>query len=516
MSTSTVLDSKTCSQRLQVEDTPNEPMVRTAGNVPKAPRRVEVVAEDWLEEFTVQARFWLEIHRIRMRVRTIWQIYRDGACDLSAAAITTNTAIDFVRGLHEEFQRSSSAGVNFERKVCLACAILRDKMQGEDYSGTDLEVPCLRPGWLIISEWTREFKNAPKEFVPTVLPNHMRLFSTAEPKTKAIYNDINLASGLIPEYCVLLMKTVKVQAEHGLIAGRREQMEQDQPLFWLAFAIQIFIDVRKVLQRDITRGLEDLCRGASSIRHSIKKVLDFERETNGTPITNFTDKSLKDVVEIMDRFTLNDFVGRFRKRMQADPDADQHIEDFYLLRRDPIWCGLLLYKFRMIAHEGSLCRANSFSSILAVAHLYNAQKQAGLLDSEWTDMEHIMATHGTDLFVGSLPVVKESGKNLLLALGLSPTAFARARRPGSDIPVRKPRQLQRVAPLTWLFKARYCDNDGRTGLEPGHVVDAMRKAATGHEKGLNNRLSSQEFRVEEVLCSLFAVLNAETWLFTFD
>ncbi|CEJ92114.1 hypothetical protein VHEMI07787 [[Torrubiella] hemipterigena] len=503
--------------QLQVEDTPDESMGRAADDVPSAPRRVEVVANpasDLLEEFTVQALFWLDIHRIRMRVRNIWQIYKAGACDLSAAAITTNTAIDFVRGLHEDFQRSSSADVNFERKICLACAMLRDQMEGEDYSGTDLEVPCVMSGWLIILLWTKDFKNDPKEFVPTVHPNHVGLFSTAKVNTKTMDDDVGLAFGLIPEYCVLLQKTSKVQAEHGLIAGLRGQMEQDRPLFWLAFAVQIFIDVRKVLQRDITRGFEDLCRGASSIRHSIKKVLDFERETNGTPITDPTDKPLGEVLEVMDRFTINDHVGRLRKEMQADPDADQHIEDFYLLRRDPIWCGLLLYNFRMIAQEGSFCRANSFLSILAVAHLYNAQKQVGLLDSEWTNMEHILAIHSKDLFVGNLPVLKESGKNLLLALGLSPSVYARGRRPGSDIRVKQPRKLQRVALLTWLFKARYCDNDERTGLEPGHVVEVMRKAAAG--KVLNNRLSSQELRIEEVLFGLFAVLNAETSLITFD
>lgn len=146
---------------LEVEDTPSESMGRVAEDAPSAPealRRVEVIADpasDLLETFTVQVLFWFDIHSIRMLVRNIWQMYEAGACDLSAVAITTNTAIDFVRGLHEDFERSSSADLKLEQRVCLRCAMLRDTMKEEDYSGTDPEVCCLMPGWSIISSWTK-------------------------------------------------------------------------------------------------------------------------------------------------------------------------------------------------------------------------------------------------------------------------------------------------------------------------------------------------------------------------
>lgn len=507
---------------LQVEDTPSEPMGRAAKGAPTAPavlRRVEVIADpasDLLEQFMVQALFWSDIHRIRELVRDIWQCYKAGACDLSAAAITTNTAIDFVRGLYEDFERSWSGNGTLEGKDCLKCVMLRDTTEGEDQSGIDLEVPCLIPGWCTISLWTELFKNDAEAFVPMVHPDYVGLFRTAELETK-VKQDIGLAFGVIPEYCVLLKKCSNVQAEHGLIHGLRDQMQQDRPLFWLAFAVQIFVDIRKVLQTDITRAFEDLRRGASSIRHSIKEVLDFEKEASGSPLADSTDNPLKAVLELVDRYTINDSVGALRKEMLVNPGADQHMEDFYLLRRDPIWCGLLLYNFRMVAHEGSLCRANSFMSILAVAHLYNAQKQARLLDREWASMEHILAIHGKDLFVGTVPpTLEESSKNLLLAMGVSPTAFARARRPGSDVRTNASRQLGRVAPLTWLFKARYCDSDGRTGLEPGHVVEAMRKAATAQGKALNKHLIGQPLRIEKVLLALVAVLNVEGSLIAFD
>ena len=138
------------------------------------------------------------------------------------------------------------------------------------------------------------------EFVPLVHPKHAGLFNTAELENK-VKQDVGLAFGLIAEYCILLKKCSKVQAEHGLIHGIREQMQQDRPLFWLAFAVQIFVDIQNILQTDITRAFEDLYLGASSIRHSIKEALDFEKEASSTLLTDSTDKSLEAVLELMDQ-----------------------------------------------------------------------------------------------------------------------------------------------------------------------------------------------------------------------
>ena len=88
----------------------------------------------------------------------------------------------------------------------------------------------------------------------------------------------------------------------------------------------------------------------------------------------------------------------------------------------------------MVAYKGSLRRANSFISILAIIYLYNIQKQARLLNREWANIEHILAIYYKDLFISALPpILKESSRNLLLAMGVPPRAFARARRPRSDI-----------------------------------------------------------------------------------
>lgn len=57
-----------------------------------------------------------------------------------------------------------------------------------------------------------------------VYPNHIGLFPTAELETKEI-EDIGLAIGLIPKYCILLKKYSKVQVEYGLIYGLREQIQ---------------------------------------------------------------------------------------------------------------------------------------------------------------------------------------------------------------------------------------------------------------------------------------------------
>ncbi|EGP86279.1 uncharacterized protein MYCGRDRAFT_29504, partial [Zymoseptoria tritici IPO323] len=92
----------------------------------------------------------------------------------------------------------------------------------------------------------------------------------------------------------------------------------------------------------------------------------------------------------------------------------------YLLQRDPLWCGLLLYNFRMVAYECSTILASRGVSILPVAHLYKRLRQSQHLPTQWPDMDHVISAQGANhLFVGGLPSSSDGcAKRLALALGM--------------------------------------------------------------------------------------------------
>lgn len=90
-----------------------------------------------------------------------------------------------------------------------------------------------------------------------------------------------------------------------------------------------------------------------------------------------------------------------------DPSIAAHITDFYLLEGGLLWCGLLLYNFRMVAHESAIIMANSWTFILATSHLYNSLRQTSMLRCEWDDMETIISMHRAEnLFVGECLLVR--------------------------------------------------------------------------------------------------------------
>lgn len=200
-----------------------------------------------------------------------------------------------------------------------------------------------------------------------------------------------------------------------------------------------------------------------------------------------TNKPLKELVLLVTSWTENDQVCEIinRKERLKDPRIAEHVTQHYLLKRDPLWCGLLLFNFRMVAHEGAIVTASSWSFILATAHLYNSLRQAGILHSRWRDMEHIVSMHRAEnLYIGEPPKTFEAcSKRFALAMGMSASNLARNRRShigessGSKI-----RKLEMLAPVSWSFKSRLCDSDRGTGLGPSEIMQVLSK--TFSRKGL--------------------------------
>lgn len=95
---------------LSVDEPPREflDLFRTASyerlkTVDDNPVSYEAETQTSIEE-TVFAFITLinELSRVRLRIRWIWSNHRDGMFDLAAAAVASNTAISFTRGLIEE------------------------------------------------------------------------------------------------------------------------------------------------------------------------------------------------------------------------------------------------------------------------------------------------------------------------------------------------------------------------------------------------------------------------------
>ena len=151
---------------------------------------------------------------------------------------------------------------------------------------------------------------------------------------------------------------------------------------WLTFGFQIYLDIRHILGENVDRGFKDLCQEAQPVANSTNRLLEFHREMG---VVGLADRVLRQVSEDITDWLEHDEVSAIidRETRLVHADKAEPIPPNYHLERDPLWCGLLLYNFRMAAHEFAVVTANSWTFVIASAHLYNSLRQTEILRCEW-------------------------------------------------------------------------------------------------------------------------------------
>ncbi|KAK4496191.1 hypothetical protein PRZ48_012171 [Zasmidium cellare] len=490
-------------------------------DVPTVAAKVEFTSEhrsDKGEANMALALLFVDIHKTRALIRDMWSEYREGRLDLVAVAVTTNTAIDFIRSLEDDFHAAFAdlGPPDLLDRLCVYCA--HQRQPDNDGATPDFpNEPCLIYTRKITESLLRHLFVHSSNDIPGILSEETALYGVrtdwASMTVQERFDQQNsLAMGIIPE--LLLLMGDSHDAEHGIIQGLRVMKQRKLPLIWLDFALQVLLDARHVLGKDVDLAFADLCHEANSIAGDIKTVLAFHEELkidHNLPNDDF----LKLVLRLIDRWTKEDRIGDIRQNMFTADFSFDHLEPFYLLRRDPLWCGLLLYKIRIAAYDGALATASFWPLTLAGAHFYNCLRQAGALSRPWTDMETALEAQGPSrLFVGDIPKTAiDCRKRVVLALGGSPVAMARhARSDKMSIRPEKTRSLEIRVPIYWIFKHRHCDGSGRVNLQPNDVDEILQKS----RKAEDEVPATGSIDIRLLLLSLCGALQSETKEITFN
>lgn len=405
---------------------------------------------------------------------------------------------------------------------CLYCLYTRaTDSEGNDSKYTD--DTCLTPAREVLlgfAEAIRDDEPNTAILVPSG-HRHMSLYfggsdCGAADEDVCFEQDIGLAIGILPEFFALIKATPRVRAEHEVFRGLRQlNMDKKQP-FWLTFGFQIYLDIRHILGENVDRGFKDLCQEAQPVANSTNRLLEFHREMG---VVGLADRVLRQVSEDITDWLEHDEVSAIidRETRLVHADKAEPIPPNYHLERDPLWCGLLLYNFRMAAHEFAVVTANSWTFVIASAHLYNSLRQTEILRCEWPDMECLFDMHqAKNLFVGDLPTTFEDGmKNFSLAMGVPLGLLAKNKRKGYyDHPRSKPRKsLGMLVPTLWKFKTSICDGVGRGALRPEDVKGFMRQTLV-EEIGLDCFNAAVD--ASTILRLLPVVIQLETADVTFD
>ncbi|KAF7502110.1 hypothetical protein GJ744_007108 [Endocarpon pusillum] len=435
-----------------------------------------------------------DLNNIRQCLQKVWEGYRQGAFDLVAASITTNTAIDFARGIQEDFTETFPQNADFERHINVLYASLcsasgyepdfkerpDDEMNFAVYEDAE---SVLFPTYMLISSFNDVVVPGS---LPAYKPGHYGAYSAQSDRMSKssrdkFREDKVVLLEILPEFCVLALAPNGAPAEDEMTRGMREMVKHKKIPLWLTFAAQIFLDIHHTLREKVGDGLFDLVKSARYVENSITQVLKFHENLRIENWPRSNDQGLLQILELITNWVKTDPVEAARRRLIKGPRLQlPPTEPFLLLKHHPIYCGLLSYSIKALTQEASIIFVNAWGSVLYSAHLYNALRQEKLISTPWQDMDLALLMHRIeDMFIGDFPkAIDDYFKRFSLAMGYSASMFAKNRRKAGVIASKAgPRGLNNISPISEMFKARYCGNDGRTNLSLDDVYIILKKRA---------------------------------------
>lgn len=425
------------------------------------------------EQYLAAQCLFQDVRYIRTYLRQLWTGYREGVFNLVAASLTTNTAIDFVRSLEQDYlqqfpEKSDYEGIvnMFYQVQCLSQGHdPSDKQHPSDsfnFAVYDLAEECLLSTYVILSSVQDVISPG---HLPVYKPGHFGYRDTrttwSQKVPRAKFQDDKLVLlEAFPDLMLMTMITGPV-AEDELIRGFRDMAPGKGIPLWLVFAAQCFLDTQHLLEQDVSRAHEQLVRTASGIRDSFQENLNFHQSLRIENWPKSNDASFADMIRVIEDWILKDMVAqklRSIQRNMAVPDP----QPFRLLKQYPLLCGIFTFALKMRAQEIGLAFANAWGSILYTSQLYNAVRQEKLLRNPWKDAELLISLHSPEVFFTGDPPkgLEEYLKRFMLSVGYSASLFASNRRRNSPaVSARGPRSLKKLCKVGELFAGRYCNNE---------------------------------------------------------
>lgn len=132
-------------------------------------------------------------------------------------------------------------------------------------------------------------------------------------------------------------------------------------------------------------------------------------------------------------------LSKFETRLKEERGID-HGKIFpspdpaYLFNHNPVYCGLETLRITLRMEKERLKLCNKSGALFAVAHLYNAVQQTGLINGHWNALEMAISRQIGQLFSGALPTThRKIYSRFFLRLGFPATAFARSYRSAPEL-----------------------------------------------------------------------------------
>ncbi|KAF4626860.1 hypothetical protein G7Y89_g11295 [Cudoniella acicularis] len=271
---------------------------------------------------------------------------------------------------------------------------------------------------------------------------------------------------ILPEFAFISRYGMKLFASDEITRGLSEMVRTKHIETWVIFATKIFLDIHHLLRQNVDRAFTELQYVGKHAVHTLTRYFEFSQGlTRPSTWPESNDKIGSSLNEGFKKFILKDAMFPLKvdhnQTLRQPPPAES--ERFYLLKRHPIFCGILAFRTILEVNYFGNSVANACGSIIYPAHLYNALRQKDNPIKPWPLMDQAIAIHTEErVFVGSAPKsLADCSKQVSLMLGYSVEQFARNRRQNGPIISKKgPRGLKKTSVLGEFYREGLATNGG--------------------------------------------------------
>ena len=432
---------------------------------------------EYAQEDVLLAVFCLfdDLGRLRSFLKAVWTQYHQRNCELPTVSVLTNTVIDIARRAENRFNNDFPPYQGFEATKRV---VFGDDLERIDGLGDDNPMLLRTHGLLTFALCDHLAKPMESPFLPQDNESDDSALNRSEKeRIERFRQDEMMIGDLLEEICLLdSVPDYNIPVQDELTAGLRRMLcTREIPSIWLAFAIQVFLDIKNIMQDQIPRGLQDLQAMGRQAYERVQKKLKFvkllEVTTKNRP--SWSAAFMRDhdrFLSKIDTWVIQDALSQAKKVVGKKIHFEPSPKDpYYLLRSHPLLCGILAFhiEFELAMHGLHL---SDCAGTIFVVHFYNALRQefqgpnrvkqaaqAGKDDGEvettgaqrkggptkisdesrydltptWPDMDLVLSLfEERDLFMGEAPKgVGNSLKRMLLVIGTSLKIFASDRRP---------------------------------------------------------------------------------------
>lgn len=274
------------------------------------------------EEYLALHCLFQDISHIRSLVKQLWQNYKEGL-DLVAISITVNTAIDFVRSLGEDVEKSFPRRTGFKNMAKLFY-VAQCLTRGEDPNHRE------RPGDLInfnvfdlVDETMMGTFSSLSSFQDIIKPGIVPLYKpgylgtrnrrttwfSKSPRERFEDDQINIFENLPDIYFFNLIGSKNPLVMDELMRGLEKLRPHSDIPVWLVFAVQCFLDAQHVLEDATERPFQQLMQASTTIQNSIANTLKFHETLRVETWPRSNDAAFKELIRLIEEWVKTDLVA---------------------------------------------------------------------------------------------------------------------------------------------------------------------------------------------------------------